>query len=98
MENRKGRIDTAYTILSGDDRADRACKRIPDSSCTNLPLNYVLNVVNGTASKLAEQVASAKVALPWLLSALAHRRRWLDFCCHCTRLERCFRNCSYPGK
>jgi len=70
MENRKGRIDTACIILSGDDRADHACKRIPDSSCTNLPLNYVLNVVNGTASKLAEQVASAKVALPWLLSAI----------------------------
>ena len=70
MENRKGRIDTAYMILSGDDRADRACKRIPDSSCTNLPRNFVLNVVNGTASKLAEQVASAKVALPWLLSAI----------------------------
>ncbi|MEX1347516.1 MAG: MFS transporter [Desulfobacterales bacterium] len=70
MENLKDRIDTAYMILSGDDRPDRACKRIPDSSCTNLPRNYVLNVVNGTASKLAEQVASAKVALPWLLSAI----------------------------
>jgi len=70
MENRKSRIDTAYMVLSGDDRLDRACKNIPDSSCTDLPLNYVLNVVNGTASKLAEQVASAKLALPWLLSVI----------------------------
>ena len=70
MEDLKSRINTAYTILSGDDRIDRACKSIPDSSCTNLPRNFVLNVVNGTASKLAEQVASAKVALPWLLSAI----------------------------
>lgn len=60
----------AYMILSGDDRYDRACKTIPDVSCTDLPLNYVMNVVNGAASKLAEQVASAKVALPWLLSAM----------------------------
>ena len=71
MEDLKSRINTAYTTLSGDDRIDRACKSIPDSSCTNLPRNFVLNVVNGTASKLAEQVASAKVALPWLLSAIS---------------------------
>lgn len=64
MDNRQRRIDMAYMILSGDDRYDRACKTIPDSSCTELPLNYVMNVVNGAASKLAEQVASAKVALP----------------------------------
>lgn len=64
------RIETVYTILSGNDRVDRACKNIPDSDCTNLPLNYVMNVLNGAASKLAEQVASAKVTLPWLLSAV----------------------------
>ncbi len=29
-----------------------------------------MNVLNGAASKLAEQVASAKLALPWLLSAM----------------------------
>ena len=70
MENRRSRIELAYTILSGDDQLDRACKTIPDSFCTSLPLNYVMNVVNGAASKLAEQVASAKVVLPWLLSTL----------------------------
>jgi len=30
----------------------------------------VLNVINGAASKLAEQVASAKLVLPWLMSAM----------------------------
>jgi len=29
-----------------------------------------MNVLNGTACKLAEQVASAKLVLPWLLSAI----------------------------
>jgi len=70
MGNRNKRIDLAYTILSGDDQLDRACTVIPESICTNLPLNYLLNVVNGAASKLAEQVASAKLVLPWLLSAM----------------------------
>lgn len=57
-------------ILSGDDELDRACQIIPDSQCTSLPLNYFMNVVNGAASKLAEQVASAKVVLPWLLGSM----------------------------
>ena len=70
MDNNDNRIDLAYTILSGDDQLDRACASIPESVCTNLPLNYVMNVLNGAASKLAEQVASAKLVLPWLLSAM----------------------------
>ena len=70
MKRNNDRIKLVYTILSGDDEFDRACKIIPDSLCTNLPLNYVMNVVNGAASKLAEQVASAKVVLPWLLSTM----------------------------
>lgn len=70
MENRRNRIEMAYTILSGDDQLDRACKTIPDSFCTSLPSNYVMNLVNGAASKPAEQVASAKVVLPWLLSTM----------------------------
>jgi hypothetical protein len=56
--------------LSGDDRYDRACAAIPNSECSALPKNYVMNVLNGAASKLAEQVASAKLVLPWLLSAI----------------------------
>ena len=56
MPYQKDRIDSIYTILSGDDRQGRACAPIPDSLCTNLPINYVLNVINGAAAKLAEQV------------------------------------------
>ena len=70
VEIATNRIERAYMILSGDDQLDRACAVIPDSLCTNLPRNYVMNVVNGAASKLAEQVASAKLVLPWLLSAM----------------------------
>ena len=70
MKTHRTRIEMIYTILSGDDRFDRACAAIPSSECTNLPKNYVMNVLNGAASKLAEQVASAKLALPWLLSAM----------------------------
>jgi hypothetical protein len=70
MRPQQSRIESIYTILSGDDRTDRACADIPASECTNLPRNYVLNVLNGAASKLAEQVASAKLVLPWLMGAM----------------------------
>lgn len=60
----------AYAVLSGDDQTDRLCEAIPESACTNLPRNYLLNVTNGAASKLAEQVAGPNVVLPWLLAAL----------------------------
>lgn len=67
---RRSRVEAVYAILSGEDSTERACADIPPAECTNLPRNYVLNVLNGAASKLAEQVASAKIVLPWLLSAL----------------------------
>lgn len=60
----------AYAVLSGDDQTDRLCEAIPESACTNLPRNYLLNVSNGACSKLAEQVAGPNVVLPWLLAAM----------------------------
>ena len=68
--SQRSNLERVYKILSGDDRYDRACSAIPDSECSALPKNYVMNVLNGAASKLAEQVASAKLVLPWLLSAI----------------------------
>jgi MFS family permease len=67
---RLSRVEAVYAILGGEDSIERACADIPPAECTNLPRNYVLNVLNGAASKLAEQVTSAKIVLPWLLSAL----------------------------
>ncbi|MDQ2069691.1 MFS transporter [Natronospira bacteriovora] len=60
----------AYAVLSGDDQTDRLCEAIPESACSNLPRNYLLNVGNGASSKLAEQVAGPNVVLPWLLGAI----------------------------
>ena len=69
-EARRSRVEAIYARLSGEDTSERACTDIPPEECTNLPHNFVLNVLNGAASKLAEQVASAKLVLPWLLGAL----------------------------
>lgn len=63
-------LDRAYEFLSGDDAADRSCAAIPDSACTALPRNYLLNVANGACTKLAEQLASPGLVLPWVIGAL----------------------------
>jgi hypothetical protein len=69
MTKKEQLIEETYEILSGED-SDRACKAIPDDACKNVPRNYVLNVLNGASTKLAEQLAGPKVVLPWLLSAI----------------------------
>ncbi len=63
-------VEEVYSILSGDDDSDRACKAIPDDACKHEPKNYLLNVLNGSATKLAEQLAGPNLVLPWLLSVL----------------------------
>ncbi len=63
-------LERVYRVLSGDDSDERACEAIPDSACTDVPRNYVCNVGNGAASKLAEQIGGPNLVLPWLLSTI----------------------------
>ena len=63
-------VERSYRILSGDDSDERSCEAIPDSACSDVPGNYLLNIGNGAATKLAEQLAGPNLVLPWLLSAL----------------------------
>ncbi|NNG03176.1 MAG: MFS transporter [Inquilinus sp.] len=68
--NDTDRLELPYRILSGDDSDERACQAIPDSACTDVPRNYLLNVANGAATKLAEQLASPGLVLPWVFAAI----------------------------
>jgi hypothetical protein len=54
-------------VLTGDDSLDRACKDIPASACSHSEVNFRLNLLNGSFSKLAEQVAGPNIVIPWLL-------------------------------
>lgn len=62
-------LDRGYDFLMGEHEG-RACEAIPESACTNVPRNFFLNVFNGASTKLAEQIASPGLVLPWFLSAL----------------------------
>ena len=59
--------EKTYELLTDD---DRSCEAIPDSACKEAPGNFVLNASNGSLTKLAEQIASPSLVLPWFLSAL----------------------------
>ncbi len=61
-------LEKAYEILTIDD--DRACQDIPDSACREAPGNFFLNAGNGALTKLAEQIASPSLVLPWLLAGI----------------------------
>ncbi len=60
--------DRAYDFITEDD--DRSCENIPESACKEAPGNFFKNAFNGTSTKLAEQIASPGLVLPWLLSAI----------------------------
>lgn len=62
--------ERVYDFITEDDEG-RTCEAIPESACKEAPRNFVLNASNGSATKLAEQLASSGLVLPWLLSAIA---------------------------
>jgi len=63
-------LERAYRVLSGDDSDERACEAIPESACTDVPRNYLLNLLNGACSKLGEQLAGPGLVLAWILGAI----------------------------
>lgn len=62
--------ERTYALITGDDDEDRLCDDIPESACRNQPRNFFLNVGNGMSTKLAEQLASPGLVLPWLLATI----------------------------
>ena len=66
---RASRLEQVYDFIIREEDG-RVCEAIPDAACTDVPRNFVLNALNGSATKLAEQIASPGLVLPWLLAAL----------------------------
>lgn len=61
--------ERVYEVVAGEED-DRSCEAIGDDACQEVPGNFGLNVLNGTATKLAEQLASPGLVLPWILGAV----------------------------
>ncbi len=67
---RRDTITALYDALTGDEDA-RVCKDIPEEACRVLPGNFFRNLFSYTATKIGDQIASARLVLPWLLGLVA---------------------------
>jgi MFS family permease len=63
-------IEQLYDFITGEDDEGRVCEDIPEDACTNVPKNFFLNALNGSATKLGDQLGSPSLVLPWFLDAL----------------------------
>ena len=62
-------LGRAYDRVSGDEDA-RVCREIPDSACRHQPRNFFAYLISNVLSKLADELSSARLVLPWLMGAL----------------------------
>lgn len=58
-----------YEWLTGDDDS-RMCRDIPDEACQEQPRNFFLHLAASLGNKLADELASARLVLPWLLGLI----------------------------
>ncbi|KAA6184581.1 MFS transporter [Thiohalocapsa marina] len=62
-------MDSLYDLATGDEDA-RVCKDIPAASCKDQPRNFFAYLGANLLTKVADELCSAKLILPWLLGAL----------------------------
>lgn len=67
--NRQSAVESAYGLISGDEDA-RVCKDIPEEACRDQPLNFVAYLLANLVNKIADELSSAKLVLPWLLASI----------------------------
>ncbi|MCE0733021.1 MFS transporter [Halomonas sp. G15] len=58
-----------YEWLTGDEDS-RMCKDIPDEACDEQPRSFFLHLVASLGNKLADELSSARLVLPWLLGVI----------------------------
>jgi hypothetical protein len=66
--NRGELTGSLYDFVTGDEDA-RVCKDIPEEACNDQPENFFLQLGANVCTKIGDELASAKLVLPWLLSA-----------------------------
>jgi len=63
------RLGRIYEQILGDEDA-RVCKDIPDSACHHQPRNFFAYLLANLLTKIADELSSARLVLPWLLGSL----------------------------
>ncbi len=62
-------IEDLYDRITGDEDA-RVCRDIPEAACNDQPRNFFAYLAANLLGKVADEIASAKLVLPWLFGAL----------------------------
>ncbi len=72
------KLGVFYEQITGDEDA-RVCKDIPESACRHLPRNFFAYLVSNFLTKVADELASARLVLPWLLGAAGAPAAFVGF-------------------
>ncbi|MEJ2214256.1 MAG: MFS transporter, partial [Gammaproteobacteria bacterium] len=62
-------IEDLYNRITGDEDA-RVCKDIPKEACKDQPRNFFAYLWANLLGKVADEIASAKLVIPWLFGSL----------------------------
>ncbi|HSF93743.1 MAG TPA: MFS transporter, partial [Thermohalobaculum sp.] len=62
-------LEELYNRITGDEDA-RVCKDIPEAACNDQPRNFFAYLAANLLGKVADEIASAKLVIPWMFGAL----------------------------
>ncbi len=65
----RDRLESLYDLVTGDEDT-RVCKDIPEASCNDQPRNFFAYLGANVLNKIADELSSARLVLPWLMGAL----------------------------
>ena len=67
-----------YDQINGEEDA-RVCKDIPDDACHEQPVNFFAYLSANVLNKISDELASARLTLPWLFSTLGVPAAFIGF-------------------
>jgi hypothetical protein len=74
----KNKLESLYDLITGDEDA-RVCKDIPDRACNDQPHNFFAYLTANLLGKVVDEIASAKLILPWLFGVLGIPAAFVGF-------------------
>lgn len=72
------RLESLYDLVTGDEDT-RVCRDIPERACNDQPHNFFAYLGANLLGKVADEIASAKLILPWLFGALGVPAAFVGF-------------------
>jgi len=68
-QTHKDLTTSLHDLITGDEDA-RVCKDIPEAACHDQPRNFFAYLIANLLGKIADEIASARLILPWLLASV----------------------------